>query len=63
MMAWASNFSFDTTKISPPLNNTLLNFSFNDQNTVEDHVSKLENGKATGLDGIGLDLPDLSIYF
>ena len=36
------------------MNNSLLNFSFTDQKT--DHISKLKNGKATGLDGIGTSL-------
>ena len=49
------------------MNNNLLNFSFIDQKTVEDHISKLKNSKATGLDGICTRLlkpgsPVLSIY-
>ena len=62
----ASKFSSDTTKINPPANDNLFKFSVIETKYVEDHIKNLKNGKAAGLDGIGIrmlktDSPVLSI--
>ena len=52
-LAAAVNFS-DTPHISPPINENYFSFSNVIKSSVQKLISKLDNNKATGLDGISV---------